>query len=410
MAGADELPEPRSSYRPGCSLVRAEAGSSGGLVREHRPAGTHRGRPESGGPLVYTGNHEPNSPHPGDEDTEHAPISPKWRLQRTAKQILTGSKSLQKCHSTPRGAVEVWRSAERSTAAYRGLCTCQSVWCCPVCSAKIAARRAQELTDAIATHRANGGTVYLLTFTASHSRSDLLPDLVSAHMSAHARFWRQGGVRRTLEGLGVVGRVTAFEVTFGHDTGWHPHRHALVFVEQDDEHTAFELFDCLSDEWVRCCASSGLHATREHGLDVRGGEAAGAYVAKLGLEVALAVRKVGRRSRFGIWQLLEQAQNPWARAAFAAFAHAMKGKRHLVWSRGLKARLGVEDVSDEEIMEDGGSEDEALLAVLSRSLWRGVYANEIRGELLQILGIGDLEEARTLLLAFGLDPAGLTSG
>lgn len=404
MPGSDERTDPDFPTPSRCSLVKVEAGSSGGLVREHPPAGTHRVHPVSAGLLVYTEKHEPTHPP---QTVEEDPISPKWRLQRTAKAILPHAQGLQKCHKTPRGQLEVWRSAERSTAAYRGLCSCNSVWCCPVCSAKIAARRAQELTQAIDAHRATGGTVYLLTFTASHTREDQLGQLVKSHMSAHAHFWRHGPVRRTIDAMQSLGRVSAFEVTFGHESGWHPHRHVLLFVKDQDPFVPVYLAEKLPAYWSSSCEKYGLHASAEHGLDIRGGEAAGAYVAKLGLEVALAVRKLGRGSRFGIWQLLEHSQHAWARSAFHTFATTMKGKRHLVWSRGLKALFQLEDITDEEIMADGGSEDETLLAILTRSLWRGVYANEIRGELLRLLGVGDVEEARTLLRAFGLDDSGL---
>lgn len=354
--------------------------------------------------MVYTGKREPNPHEPGP-----SPISPKWALQRTAKSLLPRSQSLLKCYHVPRAVVEVWRSPTRETAAYRGLCTCQSVWCCPVCSAKIAATRAAELTDAIATHRSNGGTVLLLTFTHSHTRHDTLADLVARQMAAHQTFWRQGTVRRLLDQVGYIGRVSSFEVTFGHSSGWHPHRHVALFVDSsaDPHHVQHH----LASTWSTCAARHGLTASLDRGLDARGGEAAGQYVAKLGLEVALAVRKLGRGERYGVWQLLNHAPtSAWARCAFIDFARTMKGKRQLVWSKGLKALLGVDEQTDQDIMESGGDQDEAWLADLTHQLWKGVYRNEIRGDLLRLLGIGDVQAARQLLAAYGLDETGLTTG
>lgn len=402
-------------------LVDAAAAS----IARVRPHGveTHHGVPAAGQPapsvrqdagparpLVYTEDHEPNCPEEG--EPEWSPISPKWRLQRVAKALLPSQRQLQSCYAHTRGGeVEVWRSAQRQTAAYRGLCTCKGIWICPVCSARIAAVRAAELTAAIATHRAAGGTVLLATFTTSHTREDELGELLAAQADAQARFWRQRRVRQCMEAVGLVGRVTAQEVTYGHASGWHPHRHALLFLARGiDQGRLSTLLELLAPEWRRAAARAGVNASLAHGLDLRGGDAAGEYVAKLGLEVALAVRKLGRGGdRFGVWQLLDQADQgaSWAGPAFVTYARAMKGKRHLVWSDGLKKRLGVDEVTDEDIMEADGDQDEQLFARLTRELWGGVYRNELRGELLQLLGVGDVAEARLLLREFGLDPSGL---
>jgi len=200
-------------------------------------------------------------------------------------------------------------------------------------------------------------------------------------------------------------------VTYGHETGWHPHRHVLIFVERDEY--AEYVWTMLTDAWVKACSRSGLTASESRGLDVRGGESAGAYVAKLGLEVALAVGKRGRGvHRFGPWQLLDEARNDvsWAANAFRMYAHSMKGRRHLVWSRGLREHFGLVELTDAEVVESKADEDERLFAELTKACWRGVYRNELRGELLQLLGIGDVEEARTLLRVYGVDDRGLTSG
>lgn len=373
------------------------------------PAQPARGAGEGFPPplLVYTGDHGPLSPDQGDVPP---PVSPKWRLQNESRRLLPGEKNLAKCYRTPRaGAVEVFRSATRRTAAYRGLCTCRSVWQCPVCSARIAATRAEELTAAIRQHRDAGGTVLLATFTASHTRLDDLGDLLTRHRVAHARFWAARSVKQALARVGLVGRVSAQEVTCGHAAGWHPHRHVLLFVDGSADPS--DLADALSRAWTHAAERSGLTASIEHGFDLRGGQAAGNYVAKLGLEVALAVRKKGRSSSsFGIWQLLEEsaAGDTFAGRLFVEFAGTMKGRRHLVWSDGLKARFGLDEVTDDEIMEAGGDQDEALLATLTRDLWRGVLANDLRGELLACLGIDDRQEAADLLRAFGLDPSGLS--
>lgn len=362
--------------------------------------------------MVITGKREPNGQKPA-AGRENGSIS-KWRLQALAKGLLPGEKNLGKCCRTTLGQVEVWASASRQSAAYRGLCTCQSVWQCPVCSARISARRAQELTEAIATHREAGGSVLLLTFTAAHDRFDALGDLLDRHKAAHARFWRLGQVRRVLAALGLLGRVTATETTYGHGSGWHPHRHALLFVDAEAAEGLApanaerpELVQRLDLAWRQCCTVAGLTAAAGIGLDVRGGESAGAYVAKLGLELALATCKRGRGGRFGPWQLLAESADAsaWAGSRFVEYAKATKGSRHLVWSAGLKTALGVEEITDAEIMDAPAEHDEERMVGLTRSLWRAVCRSEQRGQLLQLLGLGDIGAVEDLAWRLGIDPA-----
>lgn len=62
-------------------------------------------------------------------------------------------------------------------------------------------------------------------------------------------------------------------------------------------------------------------------------------------------------------------------AAFKEYAEAFKGKRQLVWSKGLRARLlpELKDLSDEEIAAAADESVEAVFwASLSIQEWRAV--------------------------------------
>ncbi|GAA4758231.1 SulP family inorganic anion transporter [Actinomycetospora chibensis] len=60
------------------------------------------------------------------------------------------------------------------TAGYSGLASCGSVWCCPQCAAKIATRRADELSKVMRAVDEAGGSAFLLTLTMRHARGDRL--------------------------------------------------------------------------------------------------------------------------------------------------------------------------------------------------------------------------------------------
>ena len=67
--------------------------------------------------------------------------------------------------------LEVIENKGRPTA---GLKTCGSVWCCPVCAAKIATRRADDLATVVRAVDDLGGSAFLLTLTMRHDRGDRL--------------------------------------------------------------------------------------------------------------------------------------------------------------------------------------------------------------------------------------------
>ena len=125
-------------------------------------------------------------------------------------------------------------------------------------------------------------------------------------------------------------------------------------------------------------------------FDVRGAADAGNYVAKWGAaeELALGERKKGRlgRTPFQLLQDYAEGGDANAGALFTEFAKVFKGRRQLVWSRGLKALAGIEEKSDERIAEEDAkraeeAESETLMGSFDRLEWRGL--REHRAQLLQ---------------------------
>jgi hypothetical protein len=253
----------------------------------------------------------------------------------------------------------------------------------------------------------------MLTLTASHTRDHALGELVTRHANASQILFRQRAVRETMEAVGIIGRVTAVEVTFGLGAGWHPHRHILLLASREID--VASVGDMFAREWNQACAKSGLVASLERGVDLQGGDAAACYLAKLGYEVAGAlggVGKVGRMDgRYGPWQLLAHslAGHAWAGHAFTEYAYTMRGKRQLTWSRGLKQLLAIDETTDETLAEMPETEADNLLAMFSYALWSGIIRtrSEIRCQLAQALKARNLPAVYALLSSNGLDAFGL---
>ena len=104
----------------------------------------------------------------------------------------------------------------------------------------------------------------------------------------------------------------------------------------------------------------------KHGLDLRDGKYASQYVSKWGLEHELTKGhiKKGKENSLTPFDLLqlsiddEEVFFKKPSKLFQEFAISVKGSRQLVWSRGLKKLLEIEDKTDEELAEE--TENEAI--------------------------------------------------
>ena len=154
------------------------------------------------------------------------------------------------------------------------------------------------------------------------------------------------------------------EATYGQN-GWHPHFHVLLlgYFSLDD----LMYRDLLAELWIKSCVRAGLNApSMTHGLDLRDGTYADQYVSKWGIESELTKGHVkkGRNGGFTPFDLLqfsmynESVFDKDCGKLFQEFAIAMKGSRQLVWSRGLKALLDLDEKTDEELAEE--TEQEAI--------------------------------------------------
>ncbi|OOS21294.1 protein rep [Moraxella pluranimalium] len=124
--------------------------------------------------------------------------------------------------------VFVYVNTETAKAQYGNLMLCGSVWTCPKCANRITTARSAEVLQAIKGAPAFG----FLTLTTPHHKAMPLAYLLAMQAQAKEIFYRSHRVRRMLALLGVHGRITATECTYGEVNGWHPHYHALLFLDR----------------------------------------------------------------------------------------------------------------------------------------------------------------------------------
>lgn len=296
----------------------------------------------------------------------------RYKLQTHAAQLLPGSRT-SKClrlQTTTEG-VRVVKSIEFCTASFQGLQTCGSVWACPCCAAKISEQRTHEVGCAIEKHLANGGDVCMVTYTFSHDKTDDLPEMLKnlskamAYMKGHRNF------KDICKRINRIGSIRALEVTHGAN-GWHPHIHEIFFVRNyDKDILKREIFDV----WHKAAIRNGLgEPSFERGVKVNDATYAAKYIAK---EMTKSHSKHGRegsRTPFDLLRLSAEGDYS-AGQYFKEYAAAFKGKRQLVWSRGLKQLFEIEEKTDDEIASMTEEKVTELL-LISPADWKAVIKFE----------------------------------
>lgn len=307
--------------------------------------------------------------------------------QEEARRLMQGC-SVSRCMLgiiPGRQGVDVVLHRPTGDASFQGLITCGSVWMCPVCAAKVGARRAVELQKAVDQWHKDGGKIVLLTLTARHKRDTNLKVFLESFLKAEKRLHQSRSWRELKASGMLVGSIRAMEVTWGDRNGWHPHSHSLLFIDGCSQGAAVSLVESLRDQWSRSLELSGLDCT-EVGFSAQGGDAAAEYVGKWGhepeedtvlwgaaQEVALASVKEGRRGGLTPWELLDLslAGDGHKGKLFQEYCRTFKGRRQLTWSPGLQARFDIVELSDENLAAAEGEDTEPVAHVL-REEWKAV--------------------------------------
>jgi len=283
--------------------------------------------------------------------------------------------------------VGVHLSKAYGSAFFSNLVTCGNVWTCPVCGAKVQERRRVEIAQAIDWAYASGLQPVMVTLTFPHRSWNKLRRLLDQQAAALKNLRAGKPWERVKARYGYQALIRSLETTYGAN-GWHPHTHELWFVRSDADPVAM-LADILN-RWESACIRAGLldpadarqlAAFRAHAVDVKGNCSASDYLAKqddskhwgADREIAKASTKAGRAKGLHPFGLLAKAADGDKRSArlYLAYAMAMKGRRQLYWSQGLKDRVGLLDLTDEAIAEE--SRDPAdLLGRITLDDWKTV--------------------------------------
>ncbi len=367
--------------------------------------------------------------------TRAAVLADRFALFAAAKELTPYDEHGQRsrvwhCLRTPRrdvSTIGVWHQPRTKSGTISGTQTCGSVWGCPVCAAKIAERRCQEVAAGIAAHRAVGGVVLAVALTFRHNREDDLADILRRFLAGLRGLQSGAPWVRFRDRWRVNGMIRSIECTWGMAHGYHPHVHFLFFIDPPrtlDEVTGelVPLADWLPDadgfradiyqRWEAVAERHGFTMDEAHGVVVQSTAAFDAtvvaeYVAKHGQEptrqrwsaaheVTKGHVKRGKPGRLTPWDFLRRfvaAETRKERSAWAArwreYLAAFRGMAQLRWSRKLRERLGLEvERSDAEVAAER-AEDGVLLALLYLDQWRAVWEAGKVVDLLEAAATGE---------------------
>ena len=307
--------------------------------------------------------------------------------------------------------VGLHHNIQRNAASFSGLVTCGSVWACPLCAAKIQERRRSEIEAGMEAMKARGLVPVMVTFTFPHYSHQVLAELIAQQALAFKRL-RSGRTWQALQrSIGFDGLIRSLEVTHGHN-GWHPHTHEIWFLQPG--HDGLALKAKIARLWARACNAAGLlgdvfdPAFMCHSVDVRSDVDCGDYLAKqddsrrwgMAHEVAKATSKQGRAKGVHPHHFLMRGEQGDDRR-FVEYVNAMKGRRQLFWSHGLKEKCAISEVTDEALAQQI-EEGAALLALIPATAWRYVVGNDARCELLDAAETGGFDAVCYLLRSLGV--------
>ncbi|GAH93013.1 unnamed protein product, partial [marine sediment metagenome] len=171
------------------------------------------------------------------------------------------------------------------------------------------------------------------------------------------------------------------EITVG-ENGWHPHLHALFFIDRiltEDEMKTLEQF--FWERWANYIEAAGYGlVSREHGVRVSHGESAGNYVAllskqNLALEIGSSGTKQGRKGSRSIMQLWYDwmvHRRDSDKKLIKEYQRATRRMNQLTWSRGkndLRKKYQVAEQLDFDLVQDPTENTGQLIARMHSSEW-----------------------------------------
>ena len=240
----------------------------------------------------------------------------------------------------------------------KNLMSCNLVWSCPVCSARITGKRRAELSGVLGNWR---GSVIMGAFTVGHHAGDPLSETKKIIDGACRSLFSGRAGQAVKRETGIIGTIQANEVTWSPDNGWHPHRHVLFVA--DHVLTSAELARFRDHVTGRFRGQVEKHHgyTGENAVHVTMGKDRNElldYFFKWGVAdelLAFQVKGSKKEKHLTPFELADRfgvTGDHRYRLLFREYIGVFKGSRRASYSRGLKALLGIAEKTDQALLSE----------------------------------------------------------
>lgn len=286
-----------------------------------------------------------------------------------------------RCGNAIGGKVHLNKNTEFGNCNFSGIATCNSVWACPVCRAKIVNRRAKALDEIFKNGVEKGYKFHMLTFTFSHGKTENLAELYGSSnlrtgLSGAFTKFRQSRkwAKEFKSEIELIGDVRAVEITWGKKNGFHPHIHLVTVSKHGFNIKEWE--KKLLKQWQKNCRSSGIGIPNERGLKIDRVNSSEmiTYLTKwsVGSELSSESVKNAKSGNHSIAELELMLIDDFHRSMrlqgfscervagiLKGYYSAMKGQKQLVFggSKGWRKELLNENI---DVFDEGLSSDELI--------------------------------------------------
>ena len=316
------------------------------------------------------------------------------KLRAVASKIAVNH-SVRICdHYTHDGQeVTVYQRIDKKMT-YKNLIHCGSVWACPVCRWKIQTARRDEI-KLLNLYAENAG-YYMgwLTLTVSHHQCST--EKAKEQTKEINEVWRKIVSIRKFKQLAAeidFQYIKILEIMYGIANGYHPHTHTIVYGLNREK--LQEICDIIRNEWVKRFKGSTLQnqvykpvfnsTCINNELEV--------YVTKYNIMHESTNAKIQKKgytedhiNPLNTLELLKEKEYRQYNEdelikIYNSYLIITKRVRSITFSRGLKEKFGIKEVSDLEILNDTSKLKTKMITILE-SVWKIMVVKELRGELL----------------------------
>lgn len=288
------------------------------------------------------------------------------------------------------GSVRLLLNKNNNHAHYSGLLTCGSVWDCPVCANKIAYRRSLEIRDAVNNWSDMGNSIMMITYTVRHNLGDTLNSL-SDVMTNAIRFVHSGAPYQRIKNFyNIVGGISSTEVLFNPSTGWHYHKHQLVFVKGRLK-SYKSLENWIYSRYTSYLNKLGYDSNKGIGVKITSNfdnnKIVADYISKWGVEKELTRNDNKSSIGFNPFELLD---NDKYHSRFIEYSITMQGRRKLTWSKGLRKLCGLVEIEfdDDLLAQESTFESDIEIHKFEYFEWKQIIKFGLRADILNWAELG----------------------